>query len=231
MDASPVIILFILGLALVIGFGIFGYLKAEERKKELAEWTAGRGLSFDPSSDYDFESVYSEFDCLCHGSSRYAYNIMRGTYSGYSICAFDYHYATHSTNSKGKRTTHHHYFSGVIVDAGIPLKPLRIRSEGFFDKIGEFIGLDDIDFESAEFSRTFHVKAPDRRWAYDVLHQKAMEFLLESPRFTIEFQDRRVLTTAGGTSSAGEFESALDVTTRLLGMIPSSVRSELNENR
>jgi hypothetical protein len=231
MDAPPVVLIFALFIALAIGFGIVAYLQAEKRKKELAEWAAAHGFSFDTASDYDFDSRYPEFDSLRQGDSRYAYNIIEGSAGGYPICAFDYHYATHSTDSKGRRQTHHHHFSSVIVDSGMPLKPLRIRSEGFFDKVGEFIGIDDIDFESAEFSRTFHVKAPDRRWAYDVLHQKAMEFLLESPRFTIEFQDRRVLTTGNGTSSAGEYEAAIDVTTRLLGMIPSTVRRELNENR
>jgi hypothetical protein len=231
MDASPVLIFFILGLALVIGFGIVGYMQAEKRKKELAEWAAGRGFSFDASSDYDFENRFGEFEALRQGDSRYAYNIIKGIFAGYPICAFDYHYATHSTDSKGRRQTHHHHFSSVIVEARMPLKPLRIRTEGFFDKIGEFFGMDDIDFESAEFSRTFHVSSPDRRWAYDVLHQKAMEFLLASPRFTIEFQTGRVMTSGSGTSTAADYESALEVTTGLLGMIPSSVRRELNESQ
>jgi len=231
MDFPPFALIFALMVALVIGVGIVGYLQGEKRKKELAEWAARRGFSFDPASDYDFDSRYAEFDALRQGSSRYAYNIVRGSLEGRPICAFDYHYATHSTDSKGRRQTHHHHFSSVIVEAGMPLKPLRIRKEGFFDKIGEFIGFDDIDFESAEFSRTFHVKAADRRWAYDVLHQKAMEFLLASPHFTIEFQTRRVLTGGGGKFSAADFDAALEVTARLLEMIPASVVRELNENR
>jgi hypothetical protein len=231
MDFPPFVFIFVAMVALAIGLGILGHIQAEKRKKELAEWAARRGFSFDPSYDYGFDTRYSEFDALQQGSNRYAYNIAHGSFEGYGICAFDYHYATHSTDSKGRRQTHHHYFSSVIVEAGMPLKPLRIRTEGFFDKIGEFIGIDDIDFESAEFSRTFHVKSPDRRWAYDVLHQKAMEFLLASPRYTIEFQFARVLTSLGAKSTPGEYESALAVTTGLLKMIPASVRRELSENR
>jgi hypothetical protein len=231
MDSSFGIVIFVVIAALAIGIGIVGYLQAEKRKKELAEWAIARGFTLDTESDYEFDSRFAEFDALQQGDSRYAYNIIEGTFAGRPICAFDYHYATHSTDSKGRRQTHHHHFSAVIVDSGLPLKPLRIRAEGFFDKVGEFFGLDDIDFESAEFSRTFHVKSPDRRWAYDVLHQKAMEFLLQAPRFTIEFQNGRVLTTGNGTCTVGEYESALDVTTRLLAMIPASVRRELNERR
>jgi hypothetical protein len=229
MDPSFGILIFVVVAALAIGIGIVGYLQAEKRKKELAEWATARGFTLDTGSDYGFDSRFAEFDALRQGDSRYAYNIIEGVFRDYPICAFDYHYATHSTDSKGKRTTHHHHFSAVIVDSKMPLKPLRIRAEGFFDKIGEFFGMDDIDFESAEFSRTFHVKSPDRRWAYDVLHQKAMEFLLQAPRFTIEFQDRRVFTGGGGGCTVGQYEAALDVTIGLLNMIPASVRRELNE--
>ena len=59
--------------------------------------------------------------------------------------------------------------------------------------MGEFFGFDDIDFESDEFSREFCVKAADRRWAFDVIHQATMEFLLAAPRFTIELAGPRVM--------------------------------------
>ena len=40
----------------------------------------------------------------------------------------------------------------------------------------------EIEFESTEFSKEFHVKSPDRRWAFDVLSQATMEFLLALPQ-------------------------------------------------
>jgi len=118
---------------------------------------------------------------------------MEGTWSDRHLLAFDYHYETHSTDSKGHRRTNHHHFSAVILASALPLKPLFIRAEGFFDKLTEFVGFDDIDFESAEFSRKFYVKAKDRRWAYDVIHARTMEFLLSMPRFTIQFDRNNVI--------------------------------------
>ena len=139
----------------------------------------------------------------------------------------DYHYETYSTDSKGRRTTHHHYFSAVVVETAPSLKPLFIRGESFFDKIGEFMGFDDIDFELAEFSSSFHVTAPDKRWAFDVLHQEAMEFLLNSPRFALEFHGGRVVAYRNNTFSTADFESALEVVSGLIDRLPRSVLREL----
>ena len=39
-------------------------------------------------------------------------------------------------------------------------------------------GYQDIKFESAEFSKTFCVRSPDKKFAYDVCNAKMMEYLL-----------------------------------------------------
>ena len=114
------------------------------------------------------------------------------------IWAFDYHYETYSSSKHGRRTNHH-YFSAVIIAPNMLLKPLFIRPEHFLDKVTEFFGYDDIDFESAEFSRKFYVKSPDKKWAYDVIGQPTMEFLLAAPRFTLQFAGGGVIACHGQT--------------------------------
>ncbi|MEX1229131.1 MAG: hypothetical protein WEB58_02750 [Planctomycetaceae bacterium] len=223
-----IIIIIVVVVLLLVG-GIFSHQQAKKRWEELSAWAASRGLVFHPDKDRGFDDDFSEFSHLRQGSSRYAYNIIEGRYNNFTFTAFDYHYETHSTDSKGRRQTHHHYFTAAIVEAGLPLKPLFIRSEGFFDKVTEFFGFDDIDFELAEFSREFHVKSPDRRWAFDVLHQESMEFLLASPRFTLDMQHGRVMAYRAGTFSIDEYEQALDVVIGLIERLPSSVVRELKE--
>ena len=212
---------------LVIVAGIYGWQQEKKRRKELAEWAQRHGLSFDPAHDDSVEDRLPKFSALREGSDRYAYNIMQGVFTGRQVTAFDYHYETHSTDSKGHRQTHDHHFSAVVVDAELPVKALFIRTENLFDRIGEFIGFDDIDFESAEFSRTFCVKAPDKRWAFDVLHQEAMEFLLQAPRYTIEMQDGLVMVWRTSTFSVVQFEEAIALATGLIDRLPRSVVEEL----
>ncbi len=214
-------------ILVMIGLGIWSHVQAQRRRRELAAWAARRGLSFNPGTDGSFDYRYGAFSCLARGSGRYAYNVMTGTENGRPVRAFDYHYETHTQTSKG-RQTHHHHFSAVIVDAGLPLKPLVIRAETIFDKIGEFLGMDDIDFESAEFSRRFCVKSPDRRWAFDVLHQAAMEFLLGAPSFNLEFAGTSVIAYREGILPPADFAAALGVAGGLLALLPSSVVKELN---
>jgi hypothetical protein len=218
--------IFVLFLLLIIGLGVWNWYLAEKRKKELKEWAEARGLSFRPDNDSGYDSRFG-FACLNQGDNRYAYNIMEGRYAGRPICAFDYHYQTYSTDSKGNRTTHHHYFSAVVIETGLPLKPLRIREENFFDKVGEFFGFDDIDFESHEFSTTFHVSSPDRKWAFDVLPQVTMEFLLKAPRFSLEMKESRLIAYRGSTFGASSFEAALDVAGGVLDRLPTYLLREL----
>jgi len=175
------------------------------------------------------DSRYPGLSCLQQGSERYAYNIISGEHDGRGLLAFDCHYETYSTDNKGRRTTHHHYFSAVVLDTEFHLKPLSIRGETLFDKVTEFFGFDDIDFESAEFSRAFHVGAKDRKWAFDFIQQSTMEFLLESPRFAIQMDDRSVIASRGGTFSVATFEEALGVLDGILGRIPPGLQKELRE--
>jgi hypothetical protein len=200
----------------------------DRRREELAGWARANGLKFLPENDYSIGFRYHPFKCLQQGDNRYGCNIMVGTSGQRVMCGFDYHCETHAANSNDLRPPRHHHFSAVVVDAGLPLKPLFIRPGGLLDKVMEFIGIDGIDFESAEFSQSFCVKSPDRRWAYDVLHQKTLELMLDYPRFHIEMQGTQVVAYSGQAEfSAGEFQSALKLVTGILDYLPDSLVREL----
>ncbi len=223
MEALIVVFIIIIVIAAVI----YGHIQKQKRINELTAWAESHGLHFSADPEYGVEECYPEFSCLKKGSRRYAFNISRGKMNGRGICAFDYHYETYSTNSKGHRQTHHHYFSAVVIDSGLPLKPLFIRPEGFFDKITEFFGYDDIDFESAEFSRKFYVKSPDKRWAFDIVHPETMEFLLDSPTYTLELYNRDVIAYRGKTFAPFEFDEATTLIEGILSRFPEYLLREL----
>lgn len=223
---------FIAFAALVIVLIVFGAMAAAKRRKALQAWATARGFTFSAARDGSFMDRYPGFHCLRRGEGgRYAFNVMRGVDRDRPTVCFDYHYRTSSTDSKGKRKTHHHYFSAAILDTGLPLRPLLIRPEGFFDKITEFFGADDIDFESAEFSRKFFVKSPDKQWAFDVIHQETMEFLLASPRFTLQSAGRNVIVYAGGTFDTNKFDQSLAVVHGLIDRLPDYLLREMKGDR
>lgn len=216
--AFPIIV------GLIVWAIIVGRRKARERQAALVQWAGARGLHLSPTRDREFRDRFPQFDCFKQGEqNRYAFNIASGAWNGRTLVAFHYHYETTSRDKDGHTRTTSWYFSGVLLKPRIPLKPLQIRAENFFDKIAGVFGFDDIDFESAEFSRRFCVKSPDRKWAYDVLHAQTIEFLLQSPRFTVEFDREWVLAYKSGQASPGEHEQAIAVLEGILDRLPNYV--------
>ena len=225
------ILFFILVAAVIIAAAVFAHLAAARRRKELAAFAQAKGLWFSEARTYDLDDQFPTFACLRKGSNRYAYNMMGGTWNARQVKCFDYHYETHSTDSKGRRQTHHHHFSGAILASPVPLEPLFIRPEGFFDRITEFFGADDIDFESAEFSRKFFVKAPDKKWAYDVIHARTMEFLLACPKFNIQFDRSCVLVYRERTFAVSDFEPAVETAAGILERLPEYLVRQQQEKQ
>jgi hypothetical protein len=217
----------VLLVILVIVAAVFSHRAAKKRQAALVLWATQNDLSFDLAREHSLETRFPLHKCLREGSNRYAENVMVGERNGRGICAFDYHYETYSSNSKGGRQTHHHHFSAVVLDTGLPLKSLNIRSENFLDKITEFVGYDDIDFELTEFSNKFYVRAPDRKWAYEVLHQSTMEFLLESPRFTLEMAGPWLMARRTGRLKPVQFSEALGVAAGILDRLPRYLLRQL----
>ena len=219
--------MFALMITLIIGGIIWSVRAKKKRQMALSAWAHARDFTFMADETRALEHQFHDFKILRTGSNRYAYNVMMGDRDGRGVWAFDYHYETYSTDSKGNRQTHHHHFSALIVDSGLYLKPLTIRAETFFDKMKGVFGFDDIDFESAEFSRKFYVTAKEKRWAYDVIHQETMEFLMESPRFAIELEGPYALAVRTKRFKPFEFDQALDLLDGLLERIPADLQAEL----
>ena len=220
------ILIFVAFAAVIVLVAYFAHRQAARRKSELTALAARLGWTFRAGNDHTLAERFGSPRCLAQGSNRYAYNVLEGRYRDRSVCSFDYHYETYSTDSKGNRQTNHHRFSVAVLETDLPLKPLLIRPEGFFDRIGEFFGMDDIDFESNEFSREFHVTSPDRRWAFDVIHQATMEFLLEAPRFTVELHGPRVLVYRSRCFEPAEFETAIGLADGIIGRLPNYLLNE-----
>ncbi|HOD11895.1 MAG TPA: hypothetical protein PLO93_04525 [Candidatus Omnitrophota bacterium] len=213
-------------------FGILAYVSYQAKKKRLDALHAfalANGLSFNPDRDISLKARYPFFSAFHRGHSQYAYNILKGNYKNKDVLAFDYHYAVTVHTKNGTRTQHYH-FSAVILRTDFPLKELAIRPEGLLDKIGEFVGLDDIDFESNEFSRKFFVTAKEKKFAYGMIHQGMMEYLLENPNYLIHTNRNEILIYQNKVFQPEEFAKCLDVGVGMIERIPEYLIKELNED-
>jgi len=211
-------------VAVAIGVGVWSNKLAKKRRAAIAAWATEHGLLFGRQRMYGFDKRFPDFQFLARGKDRYAYNVANGDVDGLHVTAFDYHYATEHRDSEGRRTTTHHHQSILVVRPPFKLANLQIRREGLFDRIAQAFGANDIDFESAEFSERFRVKADDRKWAYDVISPKTMALLLDGPEFSIDMGSSELALHKGGRLDAEEYEQALVLARQLLEYIPHRLR-------
>ena len=174
----------------IIVIAIVAYFEWQRRKARtaaLADLARGLGWRFEPSDDRDHDDEYVYFDIFRKGRSRVAYNTLYGSVeiggSDFGVKMGDFRY----TVQHGKHSSTYR-LSYLILHMPFHSPDLLIRREGVFDKLVGALGFADIDFESEEFSRRFHVKSSDKKFAYDVVHPRMMEWLMakKAPAIDIE---------------------------------------------
>ncbi len=173
----PFVFFLIFALIFII-VGIFAAISWYRKLKKIREFAQAHGYTYTELDEFNVMGRCSGFPMFNIGDSRKVYAQIFGVYRGYSFCIFFYRY---STGSGKNRTTHH--IQGVLIEAKISLPGLlTMRPEGFFDRIAEVIGFDDIDFEYNEFNKKYFIKSEDKRMAYDIYGRDMMEYLLMLPR-------------------------------------------------
>jgi len=102
---------------------------------------------------------------------------------------------------------------------------LKVRPENFFDKLAGAVGFDDIDFESDEFSKKFHVKARDKKFAYAVITQEMMAFLLRHPTASVELDGGAMCIALGsGVSKPELWPSYLEIGKGVISRLPEYLK-------
>ena len=204
-------------LVLVIaGIGMYAAWKAEQKRlaafRELADEL---GLSFSEARDTGHDERFARFALFRRGRSRVAYNTLTGSVEvgGHDLRVRmgDFQYKVDRGSGKNRRT------ETVRLSYLIAWNPLGscpetiVRREGIMDRMAGLLGFDDIDFESIEFSKAFHVSSDDKRFAYDLIDPRMMEYLMASAPPAFELDGGLVcLSTGKGRWEVSEFRARLD---------------------
>jgi hypothetical protein len=216
-------------IALVVGgFAYLVHRAAVQRREALAALAAELGATFEPGKDYSLPAKFEHFELFARGKNRHAYNTVRGNadLGGWQIgfTMGDYRY----TVEQGDNDTTYTLSYALVHLPYDNVPDLFIRPEGLLDKIAGAIGFDDIDFESEEFSSRFHVSSNDKRFAYDVLHPRMMEFLLDIEPPPIALASGSLLMTRGNTEWDQEtFRAHLRWSREFFSRWPDHVRAML----
>lgn len=211
---------------------IVGHKKVKQRREELFAIANEYGLQFQPARDPYHDDQYAHFEIFRRGDNRTAFNTLIGEHTFNShqmgVKAGDFRYTVTSGSGKDRKTTTY-TFSYLIVHLPFPTMPdLLIRPEHIFDKIAGVFSSKDIDFESEEFSRKFHVASPDRKFAYDLCHPRMIEFLLQTSPPAIDIEHARLCLADGSRVWTPEqFRWMLQFADQFISQWPEHVLKDL----
>ena len=211
---------FVAVVVLVIIGAIFNAIAQSKRREGLIELARRLNLNFDAGIHYSIPDQFSFLKQLDQGDNRYATNVLSGNYRQNEVLVFDYHYETHSTDSKGNTQTENHWFSFFILTLPAIFPDLTIRHSNFFTKVAEVFGYQDIKFESAEFSKSFCVRSPDKKFAYDVCNAKMMEYLLANRDLSIEIENEVIALAFNTRLSVEQIEFNLQRLVEIRSRLP-----------
>lgn len=212
----------IIGFLVLVGvFAYLGHLQAKKRREAFQAIAAELGFSFRPDKDAGFARRFGFLEHMDDGSRRYAFNILSGQLEGQSANIFDYHYETYSRDSKGRRRTHHHYFSIFTLALPASFPELFITREGLFAKLGQMLGFDDIDFESVEFSKRYKVRSKDKKFAYDFCNAQMIDYLLRQEDLIIEVDGNILSLTFKGKLAIDRIRPNIDRILRIRFLMPN----------
>lgn len=212
MDPAVVIVV-LLAAAALIYLGVKAARAHAERERQrlagLGRWGPANGFAFSPGDLLNLDGRYQGMASIGKGHDRYAFECLtRDTPVPAAI--FRYHFKTWETrtvtrngHTRTERYEATHWRRYLIVELGAAFPHLFLRTEGLFDRVAGFVGFDDIDFESEEFSKRYFCKSGDRQFAYAMIHPQMMEWLL-SRRFEGEINRGLLVMDVSGEQHTPE---------------------------
>lgn len=123
-----------------------------------------------------FGLVDERFRIFRRGEERRCTNVLSGEWKGLRIRYADYEYWL-----RGKRAQTS-YRSIVLFELPIDAPRTSIRRENVLTRTADAAGVEDIDFESEEFNRTFRVSGDDPEFARALVDARMMAWLLDEAK-------------------------------------------------
>jgi hypothetical protein len=177
----------VLAIFAVIGLiGYFEYKKEKERTLAIETAAKSLGFTFDKTGVACYDVTMSTFKLFTSGHSRRCRNVMEQQGPDVSISHFDYSYSIGS----GKSRTTYNQTVTVFTGSKLKLPSFFMGPENFFHRIGDVLGLKDIDFDDApEFSKSYLLKGSDEAAIRLFFDSTLLRFFKDRPGLNLETSD------------------------------------------
>jgi hypothetical protein len=213
------------GLVLVVAIAVL-VVRHQLHKRKVAEFTAfaaQRGWHYRERDDsLTHRYLGTPFG---RGFGQVARHVLAGAHRGRELVAFEYVYKEREGSGKNRRTVT--YRNTVVVLNTPATRPtLEVSREGIGRRLLGMVGIRDLQLESEEFNKSFHIRTEDDKFAYDVLHPRTMEWMLGDQRchdLPFRFERADLLTWRTGTIDLAAVGWMLDYLCDVLDRVPTFV--------
>ena len=209
----PLILISVIALAIGLAY-------VHERRRRRAFETAARdlGMTFQAKGT-THPALGQRFALFQRGRHARMGNILEGRIEDLDALIFDYRYVTGS----GKNRTVYRQSVVALRQPGVDLPRLELRPEHFFHKIGELLGMRDIDFDShPTFSKRLHLSGKDESAIRAIFDESLLGFFesIVKERLCVEAHGEHVIVyrqrkRMKPTEVASRLTEAFDVATQL----------------
>jgi hypothetical protein len=210
--------------ALVIFAIVLIYQSKKKRREALAMFAFGNGFRFTQKDPFDLPGSY-HFGLFSLGEGRACENVLEGSWRGRGLVEADYWYYTESSASEGSSSRSYRHFQVVLMPIPAFLPTVSVSPENFMTKVARHIGLSDINFESEEFNRRYNIKSKDRRFAFELIDARMIEWLLKKSGYSFETNGATLLLYSG-KKKPNEIPGVLDSACELVERVPRLVWNE-----
>lgn len=213
--------LFALVILAVIAFAIWSYKRNQKRVGALQQYALANGWAYVARDDRQWtrwqQAPFND------GFDRRATNVLTGHHRGHDMVAFDYTYKTRTTDSQGNSSTQTHHYRVCALALPTWLPTLEVGPENALTRLGNVMGMHDIELESEDFNRRFRVHAGDRKFAYDVLSPRTIEKLMAMPAIHWRIDGQTIVSWDVGTLQVPDLLPRLATLATVLDGIPDFV--------
>ncbi len=144
---------------ILLATGLFFYYllsnlnkRPEDQGPSLERKARSLGLGYQKKDSLILPFACGYLNFLNQGENKVATNIMKGHFQGHEILLFDHSY------TQGSLVDRYH-ISAALLRLPKSFPQLLVEPETLLHKLGEGIGLEDIDLDNLEFSRRYRVRS------------------------------------------------------------------------
>lgn len=197
------------------------WARRDQRRRAAVRFARDHGLEFRTKND---QAAQEDFRLFGRGDGGAVRNIMVGRWLDVPVTALDYRYYETRTVWVFYRVKRWRGFSVAVLDVGASVPSVIAERNGASGLAVDYMGFHDVQLNSDEFNRRYHVTSDDREFAYKFFDTAMLTWLMgQQDLLEAELQGRKALV-ALQLLEPDETAKLLDAAIGFAAHIPRPVR-------